>query len=91
MKLKVQIQRYCQKCNVHTLHKIQKQKAGKMSTLTRIERRKNSRVRGNRGKFSKTPAKRNKVKRLHIRSNCTTCDWQSFLRTRRANKFELLK
>ena len=91
MKIKTQIIRYCQNCDSHMYHLLKKQKGGKASKMNWIERQKSKRTRGNRGKFDKTPAKRNKVKRPHIRANCITCDYQSFLRTRRANKLEFMK
>ena len=91
MKIKVQIKRYCQKCNLHTTHLLKKQKAGTTSKMRWIQRQKKSRKCGNMGKFSKTPAKRYKVKRPHVKSNCTICQFQSFLRTRRSNKIEFLK
>ena len=75
------------------MHHVSVVKKGKPSALSKINRTKNKkRETGNRGKFSKLPAKKVKTsKRLHLIARCTTaqCRGNSNLVRPRCIKFEI--
>ena len=91
MKLIKQIMRYCAKCNAHTTHSVKKHKAKKASTLCSINRRKSRLGRGNHGKFSKTPAQKNKTKRVNIEAKCAVCTRTTLYGSRRTKRIDFIK
>jgi large subunit ribosomal protein L44e len=75
VKIPNKITKFCKTCRVHTLHSSSKYKPKKPSQLSWIVRQKNRRhSQGNKGKFSKPPAKRFKnSKKLMLILKCTVC------------------
>lgn len=87
------IQRTCPRCATRTAHQVSWVKKGPASTLSKIARIKDKkRGTGNKGKFSKVPAKKKKQsKRPHLLVSCTTpaCTHKTNLTRPRSIRFEI--
>ncbi len=93
MNIPSKIMRNCVKCGTHTLHdltKISKRPMSAMCWGNRQEQR--TSMRGNRGRFSKSPAERVKTSRKpHILQTCGVCSAHSNYIGRRTKKYEIVK
>ena len=93
MKIKQKLNKFCKKCQTHELHVIGKYKPAKASKLSWITRQKERRhTMGNRGKYSKAPAKRYKnAKRLQLLLKCIKCTSKRFMTLPRMVKSEIIR
>lgn len=91
VKLPKSVRTHCPYCNKHTLHKLEKVRKGRPSSLSWIARQKERRASGigNKGKFSKVPGGEKPTKRVNVRFRCTECNRAHSRKMFRASKFEL--
>lgn len=90
MKHPKQVRTHCKYCNKHTVHKVERVKKGKASSMNWIDRQKARRGKvGNLGKFSKVPGGDKPTKRVNIRYKCTECNKTEHRPTWRAKRFEM--
>ncbi|HID27984.1 MAG TPA: 50S ribosomal protein L44e [Methanosarcinales archaeon] len=91
MKMPKEFRTHCPYCKKHTIHKVERVKRGRESSMTRIERQKRrSYGIGNRGKFSKVPGGDKPTKRVNLRYRCNVCNKAHTRKCFRASKFELV-
>ncbi|MFQ6056730.1 MAG: 50S ribosomal protein L44e [Methanosarcinales archaeon] len=91
MKMPKEFRTHCPYCKKHTIHKVERVKRGRASSMTRIERQKRrSYGIGNRGKFSKVPGGDKPTKRVNLRYRCNVCNKSHTRKCFRASKFELV-
>lgn len=91
MKMPNKFRTHCPYCKKHTIHKVERVKRGRASSITRIERQKRrSYGIGNRGKFSKVPGGDKPTKRVNLRYRCNVCHKAHTRKCFRASKFELV-
>lgn len=93
MKLPKLIKKYCKFCDKYTENNLKIEKKNKQSNTLWINRQKQRRhSHGNKGKFSKRPAKRyKKTRRPFLLNTCGVCDKKTHLSYKRTKRIEIKK
>lgn len=91
MKYPKEIRTYCPYCNSHMVHKVEKVKRGRASSMKWSARQEKRRSKvGNRGKFSKVPGGAKPTKKINIRYRCKECGGAHTRKSFRVSRFELV-